>query len=228
MKNIPAESGQSPLYVAYYRVSTDKQGRTGLGIDAQRAAVSRYVEANAGELVADFTEVESGKRSTNRPELAEALATAKKNRATVLIATLDRLGRNVHFISGLMESGVPFVAADMPSASTFELHIRAAMAEEERRKISERTKAALARKKAQGHKLGSPKLNELNKQHREKAEAFAQEIAGTLEALEKEGYATLAAQVAEMNQRGIPSRQGGKWHLSSLHRLRKRIEETRV
>jgi DNA invertase Pin-like site-specific DNA recombinase len=133
-------------YVAYYRVSTDGQGESGLGLDAQRQAVATYVRE--GQLAAEFTEVESGKRHTNRPQLAAALTECRRRRAVLVIATLDRLARNVHFVSGLMESGVPFVAVDRPQADSFRLHIEAAINEEEARKISLRTKAALQQIKA--------------------------------------------------------------------------------
>jgi DNA invertase Pin-like site-specific DNA recombinase len=128
-------------YVAYYRVSTDRQGQSGLGLEAQRAAVARIAPASA--ILAEHTEIESGKAHTNRPQLIAALAEAKKRKATLLIAKLDRLARNVHFISGLMESGVAFTAADMPQANRFTVHILAAVAEHEREMISQRTAASL-------------------------------------------------------------------------------------
>lgn len=146
-------------FIAYYRVSTDRQGQSGLGLDAQRQAVAQYV-GGAGQLAAEFTEIESGKRHTNRPQLAAALQEARKRRAVLVIAKLDRLARNVHFISGLMETGVPFIAADAPHDEPFVLHMRAAWAEEETRKISQRTKAALAAAKARGTQLGNPRLEE--------------------------------------------------------------------
>ena len=115
--------------VAYYRVSTDRQGQSGLGLDAQREAVARFVGSAGGTLLAQYTEVESGKRHTNRPQLAAALAECKRRKATLVIAKLDRLARNVHFISGLMESKVDFVAVDMPQANRLTVHIMAAFAE---------------------------------------------------------------------------------------------------
>lgn len=132
--------------VAYYRVSTDKQGKSGPGLEAQQAAVQNYARS-VGPITREFTEVESGKRS-DRPVLAEALRYAKRTRATLVIAKLDRLARNVHFLSGLMESGVDFVACDNPNANKLTIHILAAVAEDEARRISERTKAALAAYKA--------------------------------------------------------------------------------
>ena len=118
----------SSRFVAYYRVSTDRQGRSGLGLEAQRDAVMRHVASHDGELIADFCEIESGKRS-DRPQLAAAIAAAKKAKATLIIAKLDRLARNVHFISGLMESCVDFVAADNPHANKLMVHLLAAFAE---------------------------------------------------------------------------------------------------
>lgn len=145
-------------FVAYYRVSTDRQGRSGLGLDAQRQAVAQFV--GAGQLTAEFTEIESGKRHHNRPQLAAALAECKKRRLTLVIAKLDRLARNVHFISGLMESSADFVAVDMPQANRLTIHILAAVAEHEREMISQRTKAALDQARRRGRVLGNPRLEE--------------------------------------------------------------------
>lgn len=147
-----------PLYVAYYRVSTDKQGLKGLGMEAQREAVARFMNGK-GDLAAAFIEVESG-RKDNRPQLHAALSECRRRRAVLVIAKLDRLARNVHFISGLMNSDVEFVAVDMPSASRLTIHILAAVAEHEREMISQRTKAALAAAKARGIKLGNPRAAE--------------------------------------------------------------------
>jgi DNA invertase Pin-like site-specific DNA recombinase len=140
-------------FIAYYRVSTDHQGVNGDGMAAQRKAVEDYLNGGRWRLVAEFTEVESGKRS-DRPELEKALAACRKHKAKLVIAKLDRLSRNVHFISGLMERKVDFVACDMPSANAFMINVYAAVAQEERRRISERTKAALAAAKRRGVKLG--------------------------------------------------------------------------
>src|SRR5262245_563438 len=134
-------------FVSYYRVSTGQQGRSGLGLEAQQAAVRNYLDGRVGHLVGEFTEIESGHK-IERPELAKALALCNRYKATLLIARLDRLARNVHFISGLMETEVKFVACDMPEATPFMLHIYAAAAQEEARAISARTKAALAAARA--------------------------------------------------------------------------------
>src|SRR5580700_11372561 len=149
------QGGKMASYVAYYRVSTDRQGASGLGLDAQRQAVARFI--GAGQLVAEFTEIESGRRHTNRPRLLAALAECRKRRAVLLIARLDRLARNVAFIANLMESGVDFVAVDMPTANRLTIHILAAVAEHEREMISQRTKAALAAAKQRGTRLGNPR-----------------------------------------------------------------------
>ncbi len=141
-------------FISYLRVSTGKQERSGLGLEAQRQAVEDYLNGGSWKLLDEFVEVESGKRS-DRPELARALAACRKRKATLVIARLDRLGRNVHFISGLMQSGVPFLVCDRPNAKPFELHIYAALAEEETRAISARTKAALQAAKARGVRLGN-------------------------------------------------------------------------
>lgn len=143
-----------PSYISYVRVSTEKQGSSGLGLEAQREAIRRQIGTNP--LIEEYREIESGKRN-DRPQLRAALAHCKKAKATLIIAKLDRLARNLHFISGLMESGVDFVAADNPHASRLVVHVMAAFAEHERDMISKRTKDALAAKKARGAVLGNPK-----------------------------------------------------------------------
>jgi DNA invertase Pin-like site-specific DNA recombinase len=145
------------VFPPYYRVSTTQQGASGLGLDAQREAVARHVAGAQGTIVAEFQEIESGKRN-DRPQIAAALAACRWRRATLVIAKLDRLARNVHFISSLMESGVDFVACDNPHATRLTIHILAAVAEHEREMISQRTIAALAAAKARGVKLGNPDL----------------------------------------------------------------------
>ena len=142
-------------FVAYYRVSTDRQGRSGLGLEAQQKAVRDYLDGGAWEIVAEFVEVESGKRS-DRPELARALDACRKRKGKLVIAKLDRLSRNLAFIATLMELGVEFVAVDNPHANKLTIHILAAVAEHEREAISERTRAALAAAKARGTMLGTP------------------------------------------------------------------------
>ena len=209
-------------FVGYFRVSTDQQGNSGLGLEGQRDAVSRYLSSyQHGELAAEFTEVESGKRHENRPQLAAAIDHCKRQQCTLLIATLDRLARNVHFISGLMETKVPFVAADRPTASPFEIHIYAAMAEEERRKISQRTRAALAVKRVQlakeGRKLGNPNpLQALTLANAAKRRATPPPEVLTLMRgwrQEKKSFWTIAE---ELNRLGIRTGRGSRWYASTV------------
>jgi DNA invertase Pin-like site-specific DNA recombinase len=157
-----------PVAVGYRRVSTEKQGKSGLGLEDQDRAIRDFCERRGLELDRTFTEVESGKNN-GRPELRKALDRVKRLRGILVIATLSRLGRRVHFVSGLMESGVPFAAADAPDDEPFILHVKASFAEEEARKISQRTKAALAIAKARGVKLGTPA--NLTLEHRAKGAA---------------------------------------------------------
>ncbi len=163
-------------FIAYYRVSTDHQGVNGNGMAAQRKAVEDYLNGGRWQLMGEFTEVESGKRS-DRPELEKALAACRKHKAELVIAKLDRLSRNVHFISDLMERKVDFVACDMPSANAFMINVYAAVAQEERRMISDRTKAGLAAAKARGVKLGGPRLPAINKARQTEAVERARAIA---------------------------------------------------
>ena len=159
---MPAHQGK---FVAYFRVSTDRQGKSGLGLEAQRKSVLDYLDGGRWELVAEFTEVESGKHN-DRPELEKALAACKKQRAKLVIAKLDRLSRNLAFIATLMDSGVEFVAVDNPHANKLTVHILAAVAQHEREIISARTSAALKAAKARGKRLGNPKLEHRPKTHR--------------------------------------------------------------
>ena len=213
-------------FVAYYRVSTDRQGQSGLGLDAQREAVACHI--GQAELVAEFTEVESG-RKNDREQLAHALSLAKRTKATLVIAKLDRLARNVHFISGLLESNVPFVCADMPEADRTFLQMMAVFAEWEARKISERTKAALAQVKAQGRKLGSP-TPELGSaagiaKLQAKADRYAERVGPVVrEIIAKTGAKTLRDIAEVLQARGIETPRGGcVWHASQVSNLLKRI-----
>ncbi len=213
-------------FVAYYRVSTDRQGQSGLGMEAQRVAVAKHISGS--ELVAEFTEVESG-RKNDRQQLALALATAKRSKATLVIAKLDRLARNVHFISGLLESGVPFVCADMPEADRTFLQMMAVFAEWEARKISERTKAALAQVKAQGRALGSP-MPEIGsaigvKRLQDKADAYAQRVGPLVrDIIAKSGAKTLRDIAQVLTARAVETPRGNTdWHASQVSNLLKRI-----
>lgn len=212
-------------FVAYYRVSTSKQGASGLGLEAQREAVMGYLNGGRWKLLEEFTEVETGKGSNaldKRPVLREAITYAKKHKARLLIAKLDRLSRNVHFISSLMETKVPFVAADMPDANDLTIHIMAALAQHERRLISERTKAALARVKARGKKLGNPNLKTDNKERRKAAKQAAEKLRPTLAAFVAQGM-TQRHMVEALNSSGVKAVRGGKWSLMQLQRTLRRL-----
>lgn len=212
-------------FIAYYRVSTEQQGHSGLGLDAQKKAVLDWLNGGKWSLVAEFTEIESGKRA-DRPELERALKECKRRDASLVIARLDRLARNVHFISGLMERKVPFVAVEFPDATPLMLHIHAAMAEHERKLISERTKAGLAQAKARGVKLGTygPVLA---RQNRDKARAQAKELRPVVAALRKAGRTTVRAIMEELNRRGIKTLRGGVWRPQTVNVLLHRIARTK-
>jgi DNA invertase Pin-like site-specific DNA recombinase len=212
-------------FVAYYRVSTESQGRSGLGLEAQKKAVLDFLNGGQWELVAEFTEVETGKNAhtANRPELEHALKLCKKTRATLVIAKLDRLARNVHFISGLMERGVKFCAVEFPNADPFMLHVHAAMSEHERRLISARTKAGLERAKARGVKLGKHGAV-LARENAAKAKAQARELKPVIAELRKAGKATVRAIMEELNGRGIKTLRGGTWHPQTVNVLLHRVD----
>ena len=205
------------FYVAYYRVSTDRQGRSGLGLDAQRAAVAAYL-AGRGELLTEFTEIESGKKN-DRPQLAAALALCRQRRARLIIAKLDRLARNVAFIANLMDSSVDFVACDMPEASRLTLHILAAVAEHEREMISKRTRDALAAAKARGIPLGNPRpAPALEKGRATIAIHLAShraQVQPLIVELRRQGLG-LRAIARELNRRGIPTARGKLWEAATV------------
>lgn len=215
------------LFVAYYRVSTQQQGRSGLGLDAQRLAVGAYLGRH-GELVAEFVEIETGKGSNaleRRPMLRASLDSCKEHSATLLIAKLDRLARNVHFVSRLMEAGCDFVAADMPQANKVMLQMHAVMAEWERDQVSGRTKAALAAAKARGVKLGAtgPANLRRNIESRQAAaNAFANKLSGVLAAFRADGLSQRAI-VVQLNTLEIGAPNGGNWSLLHVQRVIKRI-----
>lgn len=206
-------------YVAYYRVSTDKQGKSGLGLDAQRQAVESFV-AGRGEILAGYTEVESTRHQ--RPELHAALEACRKHKATLLIARLDRLARNVAFISNLMESRVDFLAVDMPEANRLTIHILAAVAEHEREIISTRTKAALRAAKARGTVLGNPNPLPASRQAiaalQHKTAHFHATMRPLVQNLLRQGY-SLAAIARELNGRNIPTARGGLWYPTTVRNI---------
>ena len=199
-------------------MSTDRQGQSGLGLEAQRTSVAGYVAGRS--LIAEFTEVESGKRSDNRPQLAAALDLCRRRKAVLVIAKLDRLARNVHFISGLMESGAEFVAVDMPYANKLTLHLMAAFAEFEREQISARTKAALAAAKARGVKLGNPTGDNsaANAASTAKAAAFRATVLPIVTELAGQGVSCRGI-AREVNRRGIRTMRGKDWGVQQISRL---------
>jgi DNA invertase Pin-like site-specific DNA recombinase len=207
-------------FVAYYRVSTDRQGRSGLGLDAQQAAVRGYLGAAAP--IAEFTEIETGKRN-DRPELKQALALCRKRKARLVIAKLDRLSRNLAFIATLMDSGAEFVAVDNPHATRLTLHILAAVAEHEREMIADRTKAALQAAKARGMRLGRNGADRLAPAYRAEAIERARQLAPLLAELKSAGMS--ARQMAvQLTARGIPTPTGARWHAQTVIRMLDRVE----
>ena len=210
-------------YVTYLRVSTDRQGKSGLGLEAQRAAVLDHV-AGKGEIAAEYVEIESGKRN-ERPQLARAMAEAKRIGAVLLIAKLDRLARNVAFIANLLEAGVEIAAADMPEANRFLLHVMAAVAEHEAQAISDRTRAALAAAKARGVALGWSMPGRAGEQRHaarkgaarnvEKADRHAGTVRPLIASLQAQGM-SLRAIAAELNARNVKTARGGDWHAMTV------------
>jgi DNA invertase Pin-like site-specific DNA recombinase len=206
--------------VAYYRVSTERQGQSRLGLEAQIQSVRQYIHTNQIHLVKEMTEVESGKKNS-RPILKVALDYCKKNKALLVIAKLDRLGRSVSFISTLMESDVQFIAVDNPHANELVLHIMAAIAQHERKAISIRTKEALQAAKKRGTILGIHGINVLSKKNKEDARHFANKMNPIIENLQKQGFKTVRQITEELNRLKIPTfrKKGHKWHLASVHSI---------
>lgn len=221
--------------VAYYRVSTSRQGASGLGLEAQRAAVEALCGARGWDLVAPpYQEVESGKHA-DRPELLKALERARLTGARLVIAKLDRLSRDAAFLLTLQNSGVRFVAADMPDANDLTVGIMALVAQQERQAISRRTKEALAAAKARGQRLGNPNgaaaLRRAGKGTVAALEAVksgavdrAESLRGTVQALKAQGITSLGAIATALNTQGIVTARGGKWHASSVRNLLSRLE----
>lgn len=219
--------------IAYLRVSTQAQGKSGLGVEAQRSAIVRFCQAEGFELVAEHIEVETGKGSDaleRRPVLAAALAEARKIKAAVIVAKLDRLSRDVAFVAGLMAQRVPFIVAELGAdADPFMLHLFAALAEKERAMISARTKAALAAAKERGVALGNPKLAEA----RVKAEigkaaaanAFAKGVEPVIRAIQHGGTTTLRGVARELVARKVPTARGGRWTPVQVGDLLRRLDQ---
>jgi DNA invertase Pin-like site-specific DNA recombinase len=221
--------------IAYYRVSTQRQGRSGLGLEAQRAAVVRFTEAEGMSIAHEFTEVETGKGADaldRRPQLAAALAMARQAKCPVIVAKLDRLSRDVAFISGLMVQRVPFIVAELGAdADPFMLHLYAALAEKERRLISERTRAALASRKQSGTKLGNPRNTaDAAAKGREvsirEAERFAETVLPIMQAIQRSGVTSLRGIAAALNNRGVRTARGGWWQVSNVRNLLTRLPKS--
>ncbi|MDB5616224.1 recombinase family protein [Tardiphaga sp.] len=210
--------------IAYTRVSTAQQGKSGLGLEAQQSALARFAEAEGYHLIEKFEEIETGNGADaldRRPQLAAALKAARQHKAPIIVAKLDRLSRDVHFISGLMSHRTPFIVAELGAdADPFMLHLYAALAEKERSMISRRTKDALAAKKAQGVKLGG--LNAKGIENRDAAAARAVELRPIFEEL-----AGLSARkiAAALNERKIATPNGGPWHAVTVIRVQKRLPQ---
>jgi DNA invertase Pin-like site-specific DNA recombinase len=214
-------------FIAYTRVSTVQQGRSGLGLEAQQAAVQAYVSAR-GELVGQYTEIETGKGANaldKRPELRAALSRCRSAGAVLVIAKLDRLARNVHFVSGLIKSGIDFVAADMPGANKVMIQMHAVMSEWERDQIAARTRSALAAAKARGVELGKAGPANLRpniEARRRAADEFADRLAAVLAGFQAANVSQ-REQVRQLNQLGIGTARGGRWGLLQLQRVHQRL-----
>ena len=224
----------SGKFVAYYRVSTAKQGASGLGLEAQRTAVQDHLNGGRWKLIAEVTEVESGKKN-GRPALAKALGVCRIHGATLIIAKLDRLARNVAFISNLMEAGdVEFEAVDFPQANRLTVHILAAVAEHEAAMISARTKAALAAAKKRGVQLGGDRAGIIASQSpkgvkasikvcRAKAAKRAADLMPIIEGLRADGATSLRQIAKALTERGIPAPRGGEWQAAQVQRVLKLV-----
>lgn len=221
--------------VAYHRVSTAQQGASGLGLEAQEKAIQDFTEQRGGTILEVFTEVESGK-SNNRPELRKALHLAKVTGSTLVIAKLDRLSRNAAFLLTLRDSGVKFIAADLPDANDLTVGIMALVAQQERHAISQRTKDALAAAKARGVKLGNPNgaaaLKRAGKGNeagiaaiKSKADRHAIDLEPVIEVIRAEGLTSLGDIANALNSRGFLTRRGGQWHKTTVKNLVERIKK---
>ena len=215
-------------FVSYLRVSTQRQGKSGLGVEAQREAVTGYLNGGSHDLIKEFVEVESGKRS-DRPELAKALALCRLRKAVLIIARLDRLSRNVAFISSLMEAGVKFVAVDLPQANELTVHILAAMAEYEAKAISARTKAALAAAKVRGTVLGGLRWDitkvasngraQSLKSRQESASKYQSDVGPIIAEKLRSGKWSFRRVAAALNEEGTPAPRGGTWSGVQVQRV---------
>jgi len=209
-------------FVSYLRVSTMRQGETGLGIEAQRQRVRDHVAHTGGDLITEFVEVESGSKS-DRTEFWKAVEMVRKEKATLLVGKLDRLSRSLKFVVDLEHAGVPFVACDNPHANRLTVHILAAVAEDERERIGQRTREALAAAKARGVKLGNPRWDETLQGAREAHQAQAhrrrQNVQPIIREIRASGVSSLRGIAQALNARGVPAPRGGRWHPTSVQRV---------
>ena len=230
---VTAASAAAQRVIAYERVSTARQGASGLGLEAQRNAIDAFANARGATALARFTEVESGK-TANRPELAKALHLSRITGAMLIIAKLDRLSRNAAFLLTLRDSGVKFLAVDMPEANELTIGIMALVAQAEREAISRRTKEALAVARARGVKLGNPNGAEALRRAGKgavalraavvaNADAHAMDLRAVVDAIRSEGHVSLRAIAAAMNQLGMLTRRGAKWQVSNVGNLLRRL-----
>ena len=219
-------SAHKGRFVAYYRVSTDTQDKSSLGLDAQRNAVLQYLNGGDWSLAGEFTEIESSKRN-KRPEFARALAVCKRQKAKLVIAKLDRLSRNLAFIATLMESGVEFVAVDNPHANKLTIHILAAVAQHEREMIAQRTKDALQAAKARGVVLGNPKLDHVRDRAvaslKADADRFAKNVAPIIREIQSSGVASHRGIARALNSRGVATARGGEWTAVQVGAILRRV-----
>jgi DNA invertase Pin-like site-specific DNA recombinase len=217
-------------FVAYYRVSTVRQGASGLGLEAQQESVKRFLNGGSWQLVSEFQEVETGKGSdalSKRPQLKAALDACRRHGATLVIAKLDRLSRSVSFVAGLIDARVKFVAADMPEANELTVHVMAAFAEHEAKRISQRTKEALAVARSRGVRLGKAGPANLRpnvERRQEAAAAFARKLRPLFDGMAARGLSQ-RQMVKELNGVGIPAPRGGAWGLVQVQRTIARIGE---
>ena len=221
-------------FVAYYRVSTKRQSDSGLGLDAQKKAVTDYLNGGPYELLGEFTESESGKKD-ERPQLSAALDLAKATGSILVIAKLDRLSRNAAFLFNLRDAGVEFICADNPHANKLTIGILAVIAEDERERISQRTKAALQAAKDRGQQLGCPKgaahLRQYGNAHavagiKTKADKWAAGLRSHVEAIKALGTTSFLGIANELNRRGILTPRSKKWHASSVQNLLARLDSS--